>query len=64
MEYSPFIYLVAPLVVFAGYTVFGIGGFGATIVMVPLLAHFLPIKVVVPLCLYLDFTAAILLRAR
>ena len=64
MEYSPVIYLVAPLVVFAGYTVFGIGGFGATIVMVPLLAHFLPIKLVVPLCLYLDFTAAILLRAR
>ncbi len=64
MEFSPAVYLVAPLVVFAGYTVFGIGGFGATIIMVPILAHFLPIKVVVPLCLYLDFSAAILLRAR
>ena len=64
MEFSPAVYGVAPLVVFAGYTVFGISGFGATIVMVPLLAHFLPLKVVVPLCLYLDFSAAILLRAR
>ena len=64
MEYSLAVYLVAPLVVFAGYLVFGIGGFGATIVMVPILAHFLPIKVLVPLCLYLDFSAAILLRAR
>jgi uncharacterized protein len=64
MEFSLAVYVVAPLVVFAGYTVFGIGGFGATIIIVPILAHFLPIKVVVPLCLYLDFSAAILLRAR
>ena len=64
MDYSPAIYVIAPLVIFAGYTVFGISGFGATIVMVPLLAHFLPLKVVVPLCLYLDFSAALLLRVR
>jgi len=56
-------WLVAPLAVFAGYLVFGIGGFGATIVMVPLLAHFMPIKFVVPLTLLLDSLAAVLLRA-
>lgn len=63
MEFSPVVYVVAPLIVFAGYVVFGISGFGATIVMVPVLAHFLPIKFVVPLALLLDLGAAILMRA-
>ena len=63
MEYSLAVMLVAPAIVFAGYVVFGISGFGATIVMVPVLAHLLPIKFVVPLCLLLDLGAAILMRA-
>ena len=63
MEFSPVLYLVAPLVVCLGYVIFGISGFGATIVMVPVLAHFLPLKFVVPLVLLLDFGAAILMRA-
>lgn len=63
MDFSPAVYLVAPLVVFAGYVVFGISGFGATIVIIPVLAHLLPIKFVVPLVLLLDFGAAVLMRA-
>ena len=63
MEFSPAVYLVAPLVVFAGYVVFGIGGFGATIIIIPVLAQFLPLKFVVPLLVLLDFGAAVLMRA-
>jgi uncharacterized membrane protein YfcA len=63
MEFSPAVYLVAPLVVFAGYVMFGISGFGATIIIIPILAHFLPLKFVVPLLVLLDFGAAIMMRA-
>lgn len=48
-------YLLAPLVVLLGYTVLGLGGFGSALVSMPLLALFLPIKLVVPLMLLLDF---------
>ena len=63
MEFSPLVYVVAPLVVFAGYVMFGISGFGATIIIIPILAHFLPLKFVVPLLVLLDLGAAILMRA-
>ena len=63
MEFSPVVYLVAPLVVFAGYVAFGISGFGATIIIVPVLAQLLPLKFVVPLLVLLDFCAAIMMRA-
>lgn len=63
MEFSPALYLIAPALVFAGYVVFGISGFGATIVIVPMLAHFLPLKFVVPLTLLLDLGATLLMRA-
>lgn len=48
-------YLLAPLVVLLGYIVLGLGGFGSALVSMPLLALFLPIKLVVPLMLLLDF---------
>lgn len=63
MEFSPVVYLVAPLVVFAGYVAFGISGFGATILIVPVLAQLLPLKFVVPLLVLLDFGATVMLRA-
>ena len=62
-EFSPLVYVVAPLVVFAGYVMFGISGFGATIIIIPILAHFLPLKFVVPLLVLLDLGAAIMMRA-
>jgi uncharacterized membrane protein YfcA len=41
-----------------GYTLFGFGGFGANIVAVPLLAHWMPLRFAVPMMLVLDLTAA------
>lgn len=63
MEFSPVVYLIAPLVVFAGYVAFGISGFGATIIIVPVLAQLLPLKFVVPMLVLLDLSALILMRA-
>jgi uncharacterized membrane protein YfcA len=44
--------------VMLGYTLFGFGGFGANIVAIPLLAHWLPLRFVVPMMLVLDLAAA------
>jgi uncharacterized membrane protein YfcA len=63
MEYSAWVYLIAPLVVFAGYVAFGISGFGSTIIVVPILAQFLPFKFVVPLMVLLDLSAILMMRA-
>src|SRR2546425_9383952 len=41
--------LLAALIVFAGYTVFGVTGFGASPITVPVLAHFLPLPFVLSL---------------
>lgn len=57
-------FIAAPVVVFAAYVVFGITGFGATVVIVPLLAQVLPIKFLVPLCVVLDLAAFVLLSAK
>jgi uncharacterized membrane protein YfcA len=56
--------VAAALVVTLAYTVFGVTGFGATIVGVPLLAHALPIRFVVPMMLVFDLTAGLLLGLR
>lgn len=64
MDYPAAIYLLAPLAVGLGYVIFGITGFGATIMMVPVLAHLLPISFVVPLCLLLDLSATLILPRR
>ena len=63
MEFSAWVYLIAPLVVFAGYTAFGISGFGSTIIVVPILAQFLALKFVVPLMVLLDLSAILIMRA-
>lgn len=55
---SPWFLLVAPLVVVAAYTVFGLSGFGSTMISVPLLAHFLPVAYLVPLMVLLDLGCA------
>ena len=49
------------LIVTLGYTVYGITGFGAAIVAVPLLAHFLPLRFAVPMMLVFDLFAGVLL---
>jgi uncharacterized membrane protein YfcA len=49
------------LIVTLGYTVYGITGFGASIVAIPLLAHLLPLKFAVPMMLVFDLFAGLLL---
>ena len=49
------------IVVLLGYVVFGVTGFGASPVTVPLLAHFLPLTFVLPLAGILDLASALAL---
>src|ERR1700733_3684633 len=58
---SPWLLLVAPAVTVVGYTVFGLSGFGSTIISVPILAHFLPVSYLVPLMALLDMTSAMIM---
>jgi uncharacterized membrane protein YfcA len=55
---SPWLLLVAPIVVIVAYTVFGLSGFGSTVISVPILAHFLPVTYLVPLMALLDMVSA------
>jgi hypothetical protein len=57
-DLSPWLLLVAPLVIVAGYTVFGLSGFGSTVISVPILAHFLPVSYLVPMMALLDLASA------
>jgi len=50
--------VAVPLIVLAGYTVFGATGFGSNIISVPALAHFFPLTFVVPLTTATDTFAA------
>jgi uncharacterized membrane protein YfcA len=52
--------LFAPVVVFIGYLVLGVAGFGSALVIVPLLAWKWPLHQVVPLALLLDVPASML----
>lgn len=55
---QPHILFFAPLIVFAAYVVFGISGFGSTLIAVPLLAHLFPLKFVAPFFVILDCVGA------
>ena len=58
VQLSPWLFVVAPLVIIVAYTVFGLSGFGSTVVAVPILAHFLPVSYLVPLMALLDVVSA------
>jgi len=60
---SPWLLVVAPIVVIVAYTVFGLSGFGSTLITVPILAHFLPVTYLVPLMAALDLVSAITIGA-
>ena len=53
--------LLVALVIFAGYLVFGVTGFGASPITIPVLAHVLPVTFVLPLAALLDLGAALVL---
>jgi len=54
---------VAAIILFA-YCIRGITGFGSGLIAVPLLAHLLPLQLVVPFVLMLDFSASATLGGR
>lgn len=56
--------LFAPLILFGAYLIFGIAGFGSTLISVPLLAHLLPLKFVIPVVVLLDCVSAISLGVK
>ena len=49
----------APLIIFLAYLIFGISGFGSTLIAVPLLAHVMPLKFVIPMVVVLDCVSAV-----
>lgn len=57
-------WIAAAAIVLLGYTVYGITGFGASIVAIPLLAQFFPLRFAVPLMLVFDLFAGLLLGLR
>lgn len=59
-DLSPWLLVVAPLVVILGYTVFGLSGFGSTAITVPILAHFLPVSYLVPMMALLDIGCSLI----
>jgi uncharacterized membrane protein YfcA len=58
---SPHDVLLVALVVFAAYLVFGLTGFGASPITIPVLVHLLPLSFVLPLAALLDLGSALAL---
>lgn len=56
-------WVVAPLTLVFAYTVFGMSGFGSTVIAVPILAIWLPPTVVIPLMTLGDLVAAVTVGA-
>jgi uncharacterized membrane protein YfcA len=57
-------FATAALIVACAYVIFGLTGFGSTVLAVPLLALVLPLKFAVPLMMLLDLCATLALGAR
>ena len=53
--------LLVALVIFAGYLVFGVTGFGASPITIPVLVHVLPLVFVLPLAAILDLGSGLAL---
>lgn len=57
-------FAIAALIAGCAYVVFGLTGFGSTVIAVPLLALVLPLKFAVPLMMLLDLAITFMLGAR
>ncbi len=57
-DYSTTLLIVAPIVILFAYFMFGIGGFGSAVIIVPLLANWLPLAFLVPMVVILDLIAS------
>ena len=58
------LFALAAATVAAGYLVFAITGFGAALLTVPMLSHFLPLTFVLPLAVLLDVGASLVMGIR
>ncbi len=63
-QLSPWLWVAAPVVILLAYVIFGLSGFGSTILAVPLLAHFLPVAFLVPMMVLLDIAASLVVGTR
>jgi uncharacterized membrane protein YfcA len=64
VPFSYTLFAVAALTVAIGYMVFAITGFGAALLTVPVLSHFLPLPFVLPLAVLLDVGASLVVGVR
>ncbi|CAM3708626.1 sulfite exporter TauE/SafE family protein [Polynucleobacter antarcticus] len=55
---------MASLAIFIAYFIFGISGFGASLVAVPILAQFYPLQSIVPVMVLIDIVASLYLGRR
>jgi uncharacterized membrane protein YfcA len=58
-QLPPVFWVVAPLAIFFAYVVFGMSGFGSTVIAIPILANWLPLTYLVPLMALGDVVAAV-----
>ncbi len=56
--------IIAPVVILVAYIIFGMTGFGSTLIAVPLLAHLLPLHFVIPMVVILDCAGALSLGVK
>jgi hypothetical protein len=56
---GPITLAVVSVTVFVAYVIFGICGFGSTLIAVPLMAHFFPLKFVIPVIVLVDCVASV-----
>jgi hypothetical protein len=61
MAIPPETLIVVALVIFVGYTIFGATGFGASPITIPVLAHVLPLTLVLSLAALLDLSSGLAL---
>ena len=54
----------APLICVLAYVIYGLTGFGSTLLSAPLYVHLLPLRMIVPLQSLLDLTATLLLGSK
>jgi hypothetical protein len=56
---NPLALVIVPLAVLTAYVVFGLCGFGSTLIAVPLMAHFFPLTFVIPVIVLVDCAASL-----
>ncbi|NQW69512.1 MAG: sulfite exporter TauE/SafE family protein, partial [Betaproteobacteria bacterium] len=58
---EPLTFALAAIIIFGAYFIFGVSGFGASIVAVPLLVQIYPLKSVVPMMVMIDVCGSLYL---